>query len=92
MSTGGLPGRFLAIDEERAEEDEFPEGAPREITEDDDLAAAEAMVEQWEEDHPPWAQRGPEREPVLFHIHVTLKDQWSHSMKRPGPVTPHDHK
>jgi len=69
---------LLAIDSEREEEDaSSPVVAPEDVLDSDDLAALELELEEFEEDHPPWAQPATEREPVRFQISVTLKDEWA---------------
>jgi hypothetical protein len=62
---------LLAIDSERAEED-----ALESLVDPDDLAALEQDLEEFEEDHPPWAQPATAREPVRFQVSVTLKEEW----------------
>ena len=69
---------LLAIGREADEEDTSPpidglEG----VLDADDLDALVDQLEEFEEDHPPWAQSATEREPARFQISVTLKDEWS---------------
>lgn len=62
---------LLAIAKECEEEDDDI------VLSDEDQAAVDEMLEEWEDDHPPWAQPEPEREPERFQIHVRLVDQWA---------------
>jgi hypothetical protein len=64
---------LIAIGREAEEEDESAEI----VLSEEDQAAVDEMLAEWEEDHPPWAQQEPEREPERYQIHVTLVDQWS---------------
>jgi hypothetical protein len=60
-----------------AKESESEEDSAEEALSEQDQAAVEEMLEEWEDDHPPWAQQEPEREPERFQIHVRLVDQWA---------------
>lgn len=64
---------LLAIDKESESDDDSAE----EPLSEEDQAAVDEMLEEWEEDHPPWARQEPEREPERFQIHVRLVDQWA---------------
>ena len=67
-----------AMDSEPDKEDASPPVVALEgVLDPDDLAALEQELEELEEDHPPWAQPAPAREPVRFQISVTLKDEWA---------------
>jgi len=69
---------LLAIGSEPDEDDaSAPVVALDDVLDPDDLAALEHELEEFEEDHPPWAQPAMEREPVRFQISVTLKDEWA---------------
>lgn len=69
---------LLAIAREQDEEDELSaDGGPDDALVAEDLAALEEQLEELEEDYPPWAQPGPQREPARFQISVTLKDEWA---------------
>ena len=69
---------LLAIGSEPDEEDASPPVVEVEgVLDPDDLAALEHELLEFEEDHPPWAQSAPAREPARFQISVTLKDQWA---------------
>ena len=67
-----------AIGSEPDEEDASPPVVAWEgVLDSDDLAALEHQLEEFEEDHPPWAQPATERESVRFQVSVTLKDEWA---------------
>ena len=70
---------LLAIDAEREnrEEEALEEPGLDDVLDPDELRAFKEELAELQEDFPPWASHGPEREPVRFQIHVRLKSEWS---------------
>ena len=69
---------LLAIDGARDEEHEVSvDAALEDAIDPDDFAATEETIAQFDEDHRPWEQPGPERDPARFQLSVSLTDQWA---------------
>ena len=70
---------LLAIGFEADEEDELTvvDATPADALDPDNGAAVEEMLEEFEEDHPLWAQPAPERQRARFQLSVELTDGWS---------------